>query len=139
MFGKLGLDDPARVLASYPFNLSGGMGQRVGIAIALLSNPRILFADEPTSALDVIVQAQVVNLLQEVNRTLGTTIVLVTHNMGVVRALADHVLVLKEGRMMEFGRADDVLDNPQSSYTRELLDAAPRLAAVETTEEGKEA
>ena len=137
MFGKLGLDDPARVLASYPFNLSGGMGQRVGIAIALLSNPRILFADEPTSALDVIVQAQVVNLLQEVNRTLGTAIVLVTHNMGVVRALADHVLVLKEGRMMEFGRADDVLDNPQSSYTRELLDAAPRLAAVETTEGGK--
>jgi ABC-type dipeptide/oligopeptide/nickel transport system ATPase component len=85
------------------------------------------------------VQAQVVNLLQEVNRTLGTTIVLVTHNMGVVRALADHVLVLKGGRMMEFGRADDVLGNPQSSYTRELLDAAPRLAAVETTEEGKEA
>ena len=127
MFAKLGLEDPARVLASYPFNLSGGMGQRVGIAIALLSNPRILFADEPTSALDVVVQAQVVELLRDINRKLGTTIVLVTHNMGVVRALADQVLVLKDGRMVEFGAADAVLDHPQAAYTRELLAAAPRL------------
>ena len=127
MFGKLGLEDPPRVLASYPFGLSGGMGQRVGIAIALLSNPRILFADEPTSALDVVVQAQVVKLLRDVNRELGTTIVLVTHNMGVVRALADHVLVLKDGRMVEFGTAGQVLDHPQEAYTRELLEAAPRL------------
>ena len=127
MFGRLGLEDPARVLASYPFGLSGGMGQRVGIAIALLSNPRILFADEPTSALDVVVQAQVVALLRDINRRLGTTIVLVTHNMGVVRALADHVLVLKDGRMVEFGVADQVLDHPHAAYTRELLDAAPKL------------
>ena len=127
MFGKLGLEDPARVLGSYPFGLSGGMGQRVGIAIALLSNPRVLFADEPTSALDVVVQAQVVDLLRDINRKLGTTIVLVTHNMGVVRALADHVLVLKDGRTVEFGAADQVLDHPQAAYTRELLDAAPKL------------
>ena len=130
MFGKLGLEDPARVLASYPFGLSGGMGQRVGIAIALLSNPRILFADEPTSALDVVVQAQVVELLRDINRTMGTTIVLVTHNMGVVRAVANHVLVLKDGCMVEFGTADAVLDHPQADYTRELLDAAPRLHGV---------
>jgi ABC-type dipeptide/oligopeptide/nickel transport system ATPase component len=127
MFARLGLEDPARVLASYPFNLSGGMGQRVGIAIALLSNPRILFADEPTSALDVVVQAQVVELLRDINRKLGTTIVLVTHNMGVVRALADQVLVLKDGCMVEFGTVDAVLDHPQADYTRELLAAAPRL------------
>ena len=127
MFSKLGLDDPERVLASYPFELSGGMGQRVGIAIALMSEPRVLFADEPTSALDVIVQAQVVDLLRRVNENLGTTIVLVTHNMGVVRALADHVLVLKDGEAVEFGEAAQVLDSPAAAYTRELLAAAPRL------------
>lgn len=126
-FAKLGLDDPDRVLESYPFSLSGGMGQRVGIAIALMSEPRILFADEPTSALDVIVQAQVVDLLGRINKELGTTIVLVTHNMGVVRALADHVLVLKDGGMVEFGEAAQVLEAPAAEYTRELLAAAPKL------------
>jgi len=129
MFAKLGLDDPARVLASYPFELSGGMGQRVGIAIALLSNPRILFADEPTSALDVIAQAQVVELLKRINAEMGTTIVLVTHNMGVVRALADHVLVLKDGKTVEFGSASSVLEAPQAAYTRTLLAAEPKLKA----------
>ena len=127
MFGKLGLEEPRRVLDSYPFELSGGMGQRVGIAMALLSQPRVLFADEPTSALDVIVQAQVVELLRRVNRELGTTIVLVTHNMGVVRALADNVLVLKDGEAVEFGSALQVLDAPAADYTRELLAATPQL------------
>ena len=127
MLAKLGFDDPARVLASYPFNLSGGMGQRVGIALALLSEPRILFADEPTSALDVITQAQVVKLLKRINEELGTTIVLVTHNMGVVRMLADHVLVLKNGVVEEYGEAAQVLDTPKAAYTRELLSATPRL------------
>lgn len=127
MFAKLGLEDPERVLASYPFELSGGMGQRVGIAIALLSEPSVLFADEPTSALDVIVQAQVIELLQRINANLGTAIVLVTHNMGVVRALADRVLVLKDGVVVEFGEAAHVLDAPAADYTHELLAAAPRL------------
>ena len=127
MFEKLGLDDPMRVLEGYPFNLSGGMGQRVGIAIALLSEPRILFADEPTSALDVIAQAQVIDLLRRINDTMGTTIVLVTHNMGVVRALADHVLVLKDGNLVEFGDVSQVLDAPTQAYTRELLASSPKL------------
>ena len=127
MFAKLGLEDPERVLGSYPFELSGGMGQRVGISIALLSEPSVLFADEPTSALDVIVQAQVIELLQRINVNLGTAIVLVTHNMGVVRALADRVLVLKDGEAVEFGEAAQVLDAPAAGYTRELLAAAPRL------------
>ena len=131
MLAKLGLEDPARVLAGYPFNLSGGMGQRVGIALALLSEPRILFADEPTSALDVITQAQVVKLLGRINEKLGTTIVLVTHNIGVVRAIADHVLVLKNGSVVEYGEAAQVLDAPAADYTRELLEAAPRLARGE--------
>ena len=127
MFARLGLDDPERVLASYPFELSGGMGQRVGIAMALLSEPRVLFADEPTSALDVIAQAQAIELLRRANRELGTTIVLVTHNMGVVRALATRVLVLREGRVVELGEAAQVLSAPQAPYTRELIDATPRI------------
>ena len=127
LFSKLGLEDPERVLASYPFELSGGMGQSVGIAIALMPQPRILFADEPTSALDVIVQAQVIDLLRRINENLGTTIVLVTHNMGVVRALADHVLVLRNGEVVEFGTKTQVLDAPTAAYTRELLAATPRL------------
>jgi ABC-type dipeptide/oligopeptide/nickel transport system ATPase component len=131
MFARLGLEEPKHVLESYPFELSGGMGQRVGIAIALLSEPRVLFADEPTSALDVIAQAQVIELLKHVNQELGTTIVLVTHNMGVVRALADHVLVLKDGEAVEFGEAGQVLDAPQAAYTKELLAAAPRLVQRE--------
>ena len=131
MFSKLGLDDPQRVLASYPFNLSGGMGQRVGIAMALLSKPRVLFADEPTSALDVIAQSQVVDLIRRINADLGTTVVLVTHNMGVARALADHLLVLKDGQAVEFGAASQVLAEPASAYTRELLDATPRISRGE--------
>lgn len=130
MFERLGLSDPERVLASYPFELSGGMGQRVGIAIALLGEPRVLFADEPTSALDVIAQAQVVRLLARVNRELGTTIVLVTHNMAVVEAMADHVLVLRDGRVEEVGPAKQVLEVPTAAYTRELISATPRLAAI---------
>ena len=126
MLAHLGFDDPARVLSSYPSELSGGMGQRVGIALALLSEPRVLFADEPTSALDVIAQAQVVELLGRVNSEMGCTIVLVTHNMGVVRALADHVLVLKDGEAVEFGDAAQVLDEPAAAYTRELVAATPR-------------
>lgn len=127
LFGRLGLEDPERVLASYPFELSGGMGQRVGIAIALLSEPRVLFADEPTSALDVIAQAQVIRLFDAINRELGTTIVLVTHNMGVVRAVANHVLVLRDGRVVEYGTVDQVLNEPKEAYTRALLAATPRL------------
>lgn len=127
MFRTLGLDDPQRVLSSYPFELSGGMGQRVGIAMALLSHPRVLFADEPTSALDVITQAQVVELLARVQRDLGTAIVLVTHNMGVVRRLADQVVVLKQGRVVEQGPVAQVLESPTATYTRELLAAVPRL------------
>lgn len=133
VFAQLGFDDPGRVLASYPFELSGGMGQRVGIAIALLSQPRILFADEPTSALDTIAQKQVVELLGRVNREMGTTIVLVTHNMGVVRALADDVVVLKDGCVIESGPVERVLDSPTAGYTRQLLAAAPALDRQEVS------
>ena len=127
MLGKLGFEDGKRVLGSYPFELSGGMQQRVGIAAAMLLNPRVLFADEPTSALDVSVQKQVVEELLLVRKTFGTAIVLVSHNIGVIRAMADKVLVLKDGETVEYGQARQVLENPQAEYTRALLSAVPRL------------
>ena len=127
LFSKLGLEDGKRVLSSYPFELSGGMQQRVGIAAAMLLNPSVLFADEPTSALDVSVQKQVVEEMLLVRKTFGTAIVLVSHNIGVIGAMADKVLVLKDGRTVEYGETRQVLQNPQTAYTRALLSAVPRL------------
>ena len=103
------------------------MNQRAGIAISVLMNPSVLFADEPTSALDVAVQRQVVDELLELRELFGTAIILVTHDIGVVSAMADSVLVLQQGNKMEYGRARDVLDHPQNSYTRKLLSAVPKL------------
>ena len=124
---KIGMDDYERVLDSYPFELSGGMQQRVGIAAAMLLNPKILMADEPTSALDVTVQKQVVEEMLMVRETFGTSIVLVTHNMGVIRAMADKVLVLHEGEIMEYGVTKEVFEHPGSVYTKKLLAAVPKL------------
>lgn len=127
LLGKLGFDDGKRILSSYPFALSGGMQQRVGIAAAMLLKPSVLFADEPTSALDVTIQKQVVEEMLLVRRTFGTAIVLVAHNLGVIAAMADKVLVLKDGECVEYGETQDVLSNPQAAYTRELLAAVPQL------------
>lgn len=127
LLGKLGLEDGPRVLESFPFELSGGMQQRVGIAAAMLLHPSVLFADEPTSALDVSVQKQVVEEMLLVRKTFGTAIVLVTHNMGIIEAMADKVLVMKNGERVEYGPAQQVLENPQAQYTRQLLAAVPRL------------
>ena len=100
---KIGFENARRILDSYPFELSGGMQQRVGIAVAMLLNPSVLLADEPTSALDVSVQKQVVEEMLLVRRTFGTSIVLVTHNIGVIGAMADKVLVMKDGETVEYG------------------------------------
>ncbi len=127
MLARLNFPDPQRVLSSYPFELSGGMGQRVGIALCLLMSPQAVLADEPTSALDVVSQKRVVDELLRVREDFGLGMVVVTHNMGVARAMADRVLVLKDGRVVECGRAPEVLDRPRTAYTRALLDAAPRL------------
>ena len=127
LFDKLNFKDSQRVWDSYPFELSGGMNQRAGIAIAMLMNPPILFADEPTSALDVSVQRQVVREMLKLRELFGTAIVIVTHDIGVVRAMADTVLVLKNGKTVEYGTADRVLDHPQDPYTRKLLEAVPKL------------
>ena len=120
---KLNFKEPERIWESYPFEMSGGMNQRAGIAISMLMNPPVLFADEPTSALDVAVQRQVV---QAFNQS-GKTVIIVTHDIGVVSAMADTVLVLKDGRKMEYGPAKEVLEHPQNDYTKELLSAVPKL------------
>lgn len=127
LMGKLGFEEPARILDSYPFELSGGMQQRVGIVAAMLLNPSVLLADEPTSALDVSVQKQVVEEMLLVRETFGSSIVLVTHNLGVIGAMADRVLVMKNGETVECGETAQVLNDPQEEYTRTLLSAVPRL------------
>ena len=127
MLQKLGFENGKRILTSYPFELSGGMQQRIGIAAAMLLNPRILLADEPTSALDVTIQKQVVEEMRMVRDTFGTAIVLVAHNLGVIGAMADNVLVLKDGVCVEYGKTQEVLSNPQADYTKALLAAVPRL------------
>ena len=127
LFGKLRFKDGERVWNSYPFELSGGMNQRAGIAIAMLMNPAILMADEPTSALDVAVQRQVVEEMLNIRDVFGTAFIIVTHDIGVVSAMADSILVLQSGYMMEYGKAKDVLENPRNDYTKKLLSAVPRL------------
>ena len=123
LFDKLRFKDGERVWNSYPFELSGGMNQRAGIAIAMLMNPAILMADEPTSALDVAVQRQVVEEMLNIRDVFGTAIIIVSHDIGVVSAMADSILVLQNGNVMEYGKAKDVLENPRNDYTKKLLSA----------------
>lgn len=127
LFGKLNFQESERIWDSYPFELSGGMNQRVGITISMLMNPPVLLADEPTSALDMAVQKQVVQEMLRVRELFGTAIIIVTHDIGVVSAMADTVLVLQNGSMMEYGPAKSVLEHPQNAYTKELLEAVPKL------------
>lgn len=124
---KFSFDDTKRILDAYPFELSGGMQQRVALASAMLLKPRLLMADEPTSALDVTVQKQVMEEMLLAREEMGTSILLVTHNIGLVRRMADKVLVLKDGECVEYGRTEDILNHPQAEYTRKLLDSVPRL------------
>ena len=134
---KLGFAEGERVLKSYPFELSGGMSQRVGICMAMLLSPALLLADEPKSALDVTVQKQVVEKLLELRKEEGTAMAVVTHNIGVVRAMADQVLVLKEGCMVEYGRLEEVLEHPKEAYTRQLLSSALTLRRAKEEGEGR--
>ena len=127
LFQRLQFKDGQQIWNSYPFELSGGMNQRVGIAIAMLMEPPMLLADEPTSALDVVVQKQVIEEMLHLREIFGTAMILVTHDIGVVSAMADTVLVLQDGRIMEFGTARQVLHEPQNAYTRTLLAAVPKL------------
>ena len=127
LLAKFGFSDPRRILDSYPFELSGGMQQRVGVAAAMLLKPRLLLADEPTSALDVTVQKQVIDEMLLARNLFGTAILLVTHNIGVIKAMADTLLIMKDGRTVEYGKIQDILTHPQTDYTKKLLAAVPRL------------
>ena len=124
---KIGLNDADRVLDSYPFELSGGMNQRVGICTAMIMRPKLLLADEPTSALDVTVQKQVVEELLFMREEYNTAMILVTHNIGVVRMMADRILVLQNGHVREYGETKNVLENPQDPYTKKLMKSVLRL------------
>lgn len=127
LFQRLQFKDGQQIWNSYPFELSGGMNQRVGIAIAMLMEPPVLLADEPTSALDVVVQKQAIEEMLHLREMFGSAMILVTHDIGVVSAMANTVLVLQDGRIMEFGTARQVLHEPQNAYTRTLLAAVPKL------------
>ena len=124
---KVGLSDPLRVWDSYPFELSGGMNQRVGIVMALLLRPTLLLADEPTSALDVLVQQEVLQEIQRMKQDLEQTMIWVTHQMEVAKQVADQILVLQKGHVVEQGRAKDIWEAPKEAYTKELLSAVLRL------------
>ncbi len=129
-FEQVGFPDPLRAFRSYPFEMSGGMRQRAMIAMAVVSKPQLLIADEPTTALDVTTQAQVLGLLKDVQEETGMGLILVTHDLGVVANMAEQVVVLNKGRVMESGPAPLVLTDPAHGYTRKLLDAAPMIPEV---------
>jgi peptide/nickel transport system ATP-binding protein len=124
---SVGISDPERRIDSFPHQLSGGMRQRVMIALALSCSPRVLIADEPTTALDVTIQAQILSLITALQEETGMSIILVTHDMGVVAELADRVQIMYAGRIVEEGTVAEIFDDPQHPYTWGLLASIPRL------------
>lgn len=127
MLNLVHLDGRERILQSYPFQLSGGMQQRLAIALSLILNPTIVFADEPTSALDILVQASVLDLLREVTQALGATVVIVTHNIKAAARIANSIGVMNKGQLVEVGTTEDVINNPKDEYTRVLLDSIMKV------------
>lgn len=131
MFNKLGIPDPKNRIDCYPHQFSGGMKQRVVIAIAMICNPELIICDEPTTALDVTIQAQIMDLLKEMQLKDGKSIVLITHNMGLVAEMADEVCVMYMGRVVEFGTLEQIFDNPSHPYTKALLRSVPVLGLAD--------
>lgn len=127
MLELVGIPDPVACLKKYPHELSGGMRQRVMIAIALAGKPQVLIADEPTTALDVTIQAQIIDLMKDIQKKLGTTIILITHDLGVVANIAKRIVVMYSGKIMEKGTADEIFYGHKHPYTWALLNAAPNL------------
>src|SRR3954465_29292 len=127
VFARVGFPDPKRALVTYPFELSGGLRQRAMIAMALITNPPPLIADEPTTALDVTTQAQILHLMRELQADTQMSLLLITHDLGVVANMADEVVVMYRGRVMEAGARDDIFLNPQHPYLKALLRAVPRF------------
>ena len=127
MFSKVNLPDPEIIMKSYPHQLSGGMKQRVGIAMALTFRPKIILADEPTSALDVITQAQIVKEIMDLRKKFDTSIIMVTHNLGVAAYISDKIIVMQNGKIVDAGNKNEVIENPKSEYTKKLLEAVPEI------------
>ena len=126
MLQLVGINEPAKRLRQYPYELSGGMRQRVMIAMALACEPDILIADEPTTALDVTIQAQILELMQDLQKKLGMAIIMVTHDLGVIAEMCDEIIVMYGGRICERGTADEIFYNPCHEYTKGLLRSIPR-------------
>jgi len=127
LLDQVGIRDAARRFDAYPHELSGGMQQRVVIAMALACNPDLLIADEPTTALDVTIQAQIMDLLRDLRERLRMSVILITHNFGIVNGFADDVLVMREGRVVERGAVAEVLSDPRHPYTRALIACIPKI------------
>lgn len=127
MLEKMRLPDGENIMKSYPHQLSGGMRQRVGIAMAMTFHPQLLLADEPTSALDVTTQAQIVRQMMELRDSFETGIIIVTHNLGVAAYMADQLIVMQHGKVVDQGTRDEVMNHPTSDYTKRLLAAVPEM------------
>lgn len=127
MFTKVRLSDPEKVYQSYPHQLSGGQRQRVMIAMAMAMKPKILIADEPTTALDVSVQKEILELIRELQKENNTSVIFISHDLAVVKYLADDILVMKDGQIQEIGKAKEIFDNPKSDYTKALLACRPKM------------
>ncbi len=127
MLEKMRLPDAENIMRSFPHQLSGGMRQRVGIAMAMTFNPELLLADEPTSALDVTTQAQIVRQMMELRDNFGTSIIIVTHNLGVAAYMADQLIVMQYGKVVDQGTRDEVMNHPVNDYTKRLLAAVPEM------------
>jgi len=130
MLERMQLPNPDTVMDSFPFELSGGMRQRVGVAMAMFFRPQLLLADEPTSALDVTTQAQVVKELMKICHEDGTAIILVTHNLGVATYMSDKIMVMQNGHVVEEGTSEAIIENPQANYTKELLHSVPQIGGM---------
>src|SRR5262249_45381682 len=126
LLGQVGIPDPAGRLGAYPHQLSGGQRQRVMIAMALANEPDLLIADEPTTALDVTVQAQILKLLKDIQQRVGMAMLFITHDLGIVRKIADRVCVMRQGLIVEQGPVERVYDRPEHPYTKALLNAQPK-------------
>ncbi|MGO4389164.1 dipeptide ABC transporter ATP-binding protein [Microvirga sp. 2YAF29] len=131
VLARVGFPDPKRALRTYPFELSGGLRQRAMIAMALITRPALLIADEPTTALDVTTQAQILDLIKELQAETGMSVLLITHDLGVVANVADDVVVMYRGRVMESGQRETIFRNPQHDYLKALMRAVPRFAMAE--------
>ncbi len=129
----VGINEPEKRLKQYPHELSGGMRQRVMIAIALACEPKLLIADEPTTALDVTIQAQILELMQDLRQKLGMSIIMITHDLGVVASMCGKIAVMYAGHIVEYGTADEIFYNPRHEYTKGLINSIPKLN-VEKTE-----